>query len=250
MNETLKRLREPLDPVHIEWRIGQVARSGRSTTLLAYLTSRAVMDRLDEVVGPGNWQDAYKEGPNGGLVCGIGIRTEHGWVWKWDGAENTKVEAVKGGLSDAFKRAAVKWGVGRYLYGLGDCRPKVQGNDKDWPPDGAIRVTKDSQQLGWVFPPRLPAWALPPNTKQAPPPKTEAPRAAEYPASHPLAEKLAQLGVEPDSDRALLAYDLHAAGGLVDFVGEVDGRNPAEWTDTDVAQGREFLKGMPKREAA
>ena len=31
-------------------------------------------------------------------------------------AENTDVEAVKGGLSTSMRRAAVQWGVGRYLY--------------------------------------------------------------------------------------------------------------------------------------
>jgi len=40
------------------------------------------------------------------------------WIWKADGAGDTDVEAEKGAISDAFKRAAVKWGVGRYLYDL------------------------------------------------------------------------------------------------------------------------------------
>jgi hypothetical protein len=39
-------------------------------------------------------------------------------VWKSDGAGDSDVEAEKGAVSDAFKRAAVKWGVGRYLYDL------------------------------------------------------------------------------------------------------------------------------------
>lgn len=38
------------------------------------------------------------------------------WIDKTDGAEDSDIEAVKGGLSDAFKRAAVKWNIGRYLY--------------------------------------------------------------------------------------------------------------------------------------
>ena len=41
-----------------------------------------------------------------------------GWVAKADGAGDTAHEAEKGGISDAFKRAAVQWGVGRYLYRL------------------------------------------------------------------------------------------------------------------------------------
>jgi hypothetical protein len=40
------------------------------------------------------------------------------WIWKSDGAGATDVEGEKGMLSDALKRAAVRWGVGRYLYDL------------------------------------------------------------------------------------------------------------------------------------
>ena len=39
-----------------------------------------------------------------------------GWVTKSDGAEDSTIEAVKGAYSDSFKRAAVKWGIARYLY--------------------------------------------------------------------------------------------------------------------------------------
>jgi len=51
-------------------------------------------------------------------VCEIGILCGDTWVWKADGAGDSDVEAEKGALSDAFKRAAVRWGVGRYLYNL------------------------------------------------------------------------------------------------------------------------------------
>ncbi|MCR4719337.1 MAG: hypothetical protein K5768_06885, partial [Firmicutes bacterium] len=37
---------------------------------------------------------------------------------KSDAAENSNFEPVKGGISDSFKRAAVKWNIGRYLYKL------------------------------------------------------------------------------------------------------------------------------------
>lgn len=76
------------------------------------------MERLDFVIGATNWQDRY---PYSGC-CEIGlclaVREQFQWVWKSDGADQTNVEGVKGQFSDAFKRAAVKWGVGRYLYDL------------------------------------------------------------------------------------------------------------------------------------
>jgi hypothetical protein len=86
---------------------------------LAYVTSRAIFDRLDDTVGPMGWQTNFQPGPAGGVIAGIGVYLQdNGWVWKWDGADNTKIEPVKGGLSSAIKRAAAQWGIGRYLYNL------------------------------------------------------------------------------------------------------------------------------------
>ena len=113
-----QKLAEPFDLEDIEVRAGATNGDNTQCMALAYTTSRAVMDRLDNVVGPENWRDEYKEGPQGGVLCGISLFCGENWVTKWDGAENTQYEAVKGGLSDAFKRAAVKWGIGRYLYNL------------------------------------------------------------------------------------------------------------------------------------
>jgi hypothetical protein len=84
---------------------------------LAYIDSRDVQDRLDAVCGAGGWQCRY---PHAGqkTVCEIGVKIDGEWIWKADGAGDSDVEAEKGALSDAFKRAAVKWGIGRYLYDL------------------------------------------------------------------------------------------------------------------------------------
>ncbi len=84
---------------------------------LAYIDARAVMDRLDAACGPDGWQCRYPHA-NGKTVCDIGIRLAGDWIWKSDGAGDSDMEAEKGALSDAFKRAAVRWGVGRYLYDL------------------------------------------------------------------------------------------------------------------------------------
>jgi hypothetical protein len=77
------------------------------------------MDRLDTVVGPENWQDRYEvHGPR--VIGYLSVRINDEWITKADGAGDTQVEAEKGGLSDALKRSAVKWGIGRYLYDLGN----------------------------------------------------------------------------------------------------------------------------------
>ena len=127
----LNKLKEPFPETDIEWRpqrSGMSAKSQPYAMVLAYVTNRAVMDRLDAVVGAGNWKNEFKASPNGGIICKLSIKIDGEWVTKEDGAENTKVEAVKGGLSGAMKRAAVQWGIGRYLYNL----PVTFGNFHDY----------------------------------------------------------------------------------------------------------------------
>ena len=107
----ISKLKENFPADAIEWRIGRSGKKGDSiwATALAYITSRAIMDRLDDVCGPENWKNEFQPGPNGGVVCGLSIRVGTEWVTKWDGADNTNFEGVKGGLSDAMKRAGYQW---------------------------------------------------------------------------------------------------------------------------------------------
>lgn len=115
----LQHLHAPFPPNEIEWRVGSTKQDKSSGLALAYLTARHVMERLDEVCGVGNWQDRY-EFHGKRTVCYLSIRIDGEWVTKADGAGDSEVEAEKGAISDALKRAAVKWGIGRYLYSLGN----------------------------------------------------------------------------------------------------------------------------------
>lgn len=117
----LSRLALPFHPSDIEWKPGATTRDKSKGLAMAYVDSRAVQQRFDEVCGPADWRNEFREGPGGGVLCGISVRIDREdgtaeWVTKWDGADNSQVEAVKGGLSGSMKRAAVQWGVGRYLY--------------------------------------------------------------------------------------------------------------------------------------
>lgn len=94
----------------IELRVGQYA-EGKGCSLLLYKTARTDMDILDETYGPGEWECAYME-IKGTLYCAI---TVHG-VTKSDCGTESNQEAEKGEASDAFKRAGVRWGIGRELY--------------------------------------------------------------------------------------------------------------------------------------
>jgi hypothetical protein len=111
-------LRKPIQPNEIEWRV-QSAKGGK-TTIVPYITSRAVMNRFDDAFGPAGWKDEYREWKGKGVMCTLSVRIncadEVLWISKEDGADDTAIESTKGGISDALKRAAVKWGMGRDLY--------------------------------------------------------------------------------------------------------------------------------------
>lgn len=106
-----------------KWRLGNLIKSDKSQTgyyssCLAYIDARDVMDLLDKAVGFENWRDEYQYIDNQWL-CGLSIRTKNGeWVTKWDTGTAGNFEHEKSAISDSFKRAAVKWGVGRFLYDL------------------------------------------------------------------------------------------------------------------------------------
>lgn len=140
MNLTNK-LKRPFKAEQIHWRPGAVSKDKKKCIALAYIDARDVMHRLDEVCGVEGWQCRYSHVGQNGVVCEIGIHIEGEWVWKANGAGESQIEAEKGALSDAFKRAAVMWGIGRYLYLL----------PNTW-------VAMD-QYKKIVQPPALPKWA-------------------------------------------------------------------------------------------
>ena len=168
----LRKLKEFFNPDDLEWRIQQSGfHNGNPWALvLAYVTNRAIMDRLDEVVGPDKWTNEFAPGPAGGVLCCISIKIGGEWIPKWDGADNTAIEEIKGGLSSAMKRAAVQWGIGRYLY-------KFPDSFAIFKPDGIFKTKiKDNKgayhRLKWN-PPEVPKWALPSNQSKEESPSVE-----------------------------------------------------------------------------
>jgi hypothetical protein len=116
--ELFDALSEPFPLEYIEWRVGSTNGDKSKGLALCYVDARAVMDRLDSVCGPDGWQCNYSAAPGNAIICNLGVLIAGDWIWKADGAGATDVEGEKGMLSDALKRAAVRWGVGRYLYDL------------------------------------------------------------------------------------------------------------------------------------
>jgi hypothetical protein len=165
-------LKAPFPIKDIEWLPGDPFKQGNQwkVKVMAYINARAVMSRLDSVIGPGNWYDEYSPAPNEDgnkcVQCTLYIKVGSEWVGKSDVGTNSKDHtaaqnnAEKGGYSDALKRAAVKWGIGRYLYDLG-----VQ-----WV-NCVIKEVKGKKYVKDHDRPSLPAWAMPPTaTPQQPQP--------------------------------------------------------------------------------
>ena len=144
------KLKEPFAFIHFR---PKTCYNGK-VLMLAYLDSRDVMKRLDDVVGMTGWSCEYKEIKNN-LYCGITIAG----VVKWDCGTESKSDAEKGESSDAFKRAAVKWGVGRYLYYLPKLQVEISNSGTKY-----INI-KDKATEQWVKGyydlPTLPVWAYP-----------------------------------------------------------------------------------------
>lgn len=94
-------------------------RPGQGGVMLKYITARTAMNRLDEVIGPENWQCEFMETEKG-IKCRLMLRIENQWIPKEDGAGFASMkdasDTEKSGFSEAFKRVCVMWGIGRYLY--------------------------------------------------------------------------------------------------------------------------------------
>lgn len=156
-----ERLSEPFSMKVIGFKPGVV--SGSRAIPFAHIDARDVMDRLDEVVGPGNWEDEYVILSDDAVMCRLSVRLGPGgmMVTKSDvgTAETARnknpdrpgmQEGMKALFSDALKRTAIKFGIGRYLYRL----------ELSW-------CDYDPKKGGFNPPPQLPDWALPENERRS-----------------------------------------------------------------------------------
>jgi hypothetical protein len=142
----MRALAAPFDPREVKFKPAVV--SGRRAMAMAYIDARVIQDRLDDVLGGAGWQDEYECLPDGSVVCRLRLRLGDEWITKMDvggpSEQPDEGDRRKAAFSDALKRAAVKFGIGRYLYRL----------PAQW-------VDYDPQKRTFVRPPTLPANALP-----------------------------------------------------------------------------------------
>jgi hypothetical protein len=180
-------LSAPFEAAEVKFKPAVV--SGSRALALAYVDARVIQDRLDDVLGVMGWQDSYRVLPDGSVMCRLRLKIGDQWITKVDvGGQSEQPDGgdrTKAAFSDALKRAAVKFGVGRYLYRL----PQL------W-------CDYDSHKRQFVRPPTLPA-ALP--AKPAAEPKPAKPQ-----PSVPTGPRLAAHATPAsgaDLERRLSEYD-------------------------------------------
>lgn len=242
-------LAAPFDMSEVKFKPQAV--KGNRALALAYVDVRAIMDRLDNVVGVENWQDHYQLLPDNSVMCRLRVRIGDRWITKADvGGPSEQPDGgdrLKAAFSDALKRAAVKFGIGRYLYRL----------PQQW-------ADYDAQKRQFAAPPRLPDWAVARNAK----PVAQAPRAEVAP--RPVSDKkpaLPATGTElhrrlRQADSDLAARGLCPIGALLAHVTQAGvkagyGADLSQWAgpaiELAVAETRAFksrLASQPEPKTA
>ena len=144
LSDVQRRLAAPFPSHEIAWKPQAVSKDKKRALMVAYVDARAVMERLDAVC-PNDWSFEVVVVPETPTPTVKGRLTVLG-VSREDIGEAGEGEAgtLKAAASDALKRCAVHFGVGRYLYDL----PLDWG---DW--DDAKRAPARA--------PELPEWAKP-----------------------------------------------------------------------------------------
>jgi len=146
--EVWRKLRRPFPEGAVKWKAQTTNKDKTRALAVAFVDARNVMERLDRAIGPGGWHDAYEviSIDAGGYVvqCSLTVLG----VTKADVGDSSASggggNLAKTAYSDALKRAAVKFGVGRYLYAL----------PLRW-------VAYDAQHKRLAEVPELPTWARP-----------------------------------------------------------------------------------------
>lgn len=148
----LTALAKPFAPEDLEWRLQYTNEEKMCGMAVPYVTNRAIQNRLDEVCGPENWYNEFRPwhsaGKKDSQLCGIAIYFEgKGFITKWDGAEDSDIEPIKGGLSDSMKRAAYQWGIGRVLYSLDTVWVDIERRGRSYVIKGSERKKLDDAYL-------------------------------------------------------------------------------------------------------
>jgi hypothetical protein len=149
------RLAAPFDPAEVRTRRGPRGD-------LRYITARTARRRLNEVVGPANWSCRVEPSEHW-VRCSLTVIMPDGTAVTREAIGGypdmpTEEDRVKGGDSDAFKRACVLFGIGEYLYGDDPAEPSPapptsNGNGRGEPrnvPRDRISFSNAREFYGWL----------------------------------------------------------------------------------------------------
>jgi hypothetical protein len=158
LNALFAQLTEPFDPSEIKWRVTHTTRDGSRGAVIAFADPRAYSDRLNQVFTPSGWTRTYEVNTVSSVtrmkkdkliqtgkvlvtctvtIAGLGTHADSGEEWADEENAMTSAQA------QAFKRACICFGLGRYLYNFAEM----------WVP-----LNQHRQPLHF---PTLPQWALP-----------------------------------------------------------------------------------------
>ncbi len=238
VEELTAALAAPFDAHEVRFKPAVV--SGNRALALAYVDARVIQDRLDDVLGVTGWQDEYECLPDGSVVCRLRLRLGDEWITKMDvGGQSEQPDEGdrrKAAFSDALKRAAVKFGIGRYLYRL----------PSQW-------VDYDPQKRQFARTPTLPPSALPKPKKAAPPVRLK----AESAQSSKNGSTMPANGVElqrrvHDYDARLAQQGVCQPGELVKHIVEAGARagyesDLATWSDSAITLAVEEARAFEAR---
>lgn len=158
-------VKRPFDFSEIEVKAQSVARDKAQALAVPYFNARAVMDRLDEAFGPGNWWTEKPEtihfGQAAGFTVGLSVRytSDDGETRTntfWEVAEASDIEPIKGAFSGALKRCFSTLG-NRTLYsiklGWFECEKSDAGKFQKWTHQTLqLMRTKYEKQINDQFP--------------------------------------------------------------------------------------------------
>jgi hypothetical protein len=158
LNALFAQLTEPFDPSEIKWRVTHTTRDGSRGAVIAFADPRAYSDRLNQVFTPSGWTRTYEVNTVSSVtrikkdkliqtgkvlvtctvtIAGLGTHADSGEEWADEENAMTSAQA------QAFKRACICFGLGRYLYNFAEM----------WVPLNQYRQP--------INLPPLPQWALP-----------------------------------------------------------------------------------------
>lgn len=157
-DEVAEALAAPFPEKDVQWVIVATKNKDKPDHIdcwAPYLDADAIRDRLDEVCGPGGWAIDIEAAGDYAMICRLTIlgvtRADVGEVDEKKRKDSD--QPLKAAATDALKRAAVNFGIGRYLHKVskqwrkpeaGPPRGNAQGGQRSGPPKARPNPPQDT----------------------------------------------------------------------------------------------------------